>query len=634
MRLTWSAMADRQSRQLSTPHKFNSLVAAAEVMTSRTVERPIQGEGMLPWQEASWLYYDTVGEFRFGVGWLGNAMSRVNLVPARPPTSVNDDPVPIDPDDEDLTETERRTVELVNHIAGGATGQGQMLCAFGKLLSIAGFAWLVAEPDLLDPDDDTYRTWNVLSQDVVDVRYKNGIKTYFVAHGSTGKAENWRPVHPNALVVKTWRPHPRRQWEPDAPVRAVLTVLEQLDLLSAHITASGKSRLAGAGLLVLPSEAEFPPAPVPDDPALDYLPPDPFDYFVDQLIDVASVAIKDRSNASAVVPLAIQIPGEYLDKVKHLTFATPFDSNVLALQKEAIQRFALGMDMPPEVLTGMSGVNHWTAWQVEDTAVTLHIEPACEIVCQALTQGFLEAALAAEGLDPNGGMVWYNASNLTAPPDKSGNATAAYDRMEISSATYRRETGFGEGDAPTREEVLTRTLADLAKTVPELIPVLFEQLGMSDTPSPTVQVEPAPASEPKEIEPAIEGPPSDEGRPSASQSTVVAACDGICHRAMERAGARLKVQIGRKLTGGPQAVDWSDSATLHTQYDPTVYADLDALLAGAFDRVPEVAEFVGLDSDALARDLNSYCRGLLASQNSHEIIRLSGWLGAEADAVS
>lgn len=631
-------MADRPAA-LSRPHRY-ALVAAAEVITSSSLTRPIPNQGsMLDWQERSWDYYDRVGEFRFGVTWAANALSRVNLTAARPPRQVGDEPTGLSHDDDEMTATEQRALELVGMIAGGASGQGQLLAEFGEHLSIAGFGWLVAEPDPEgDPNDTEYASWNVYSQDGLRVARTADAQLIEIRTG--GGRDGWRSLHPNALVVKTWRKHPRRPWEPDAPVRSVLGVLEVIDLLSDHLTATGRSRLAGAGLLAIPSEAEFPdPPPVEGDDPTQVTEQDRFDNFVSELTKAMTTPIRDRNNASAVVPLPLAIPGEYIDKLQHLTFSTPFDDRLETLMEQNIKRLALGLDMPPEVLTGMGGVNHWTAWQVEETAITLHVEPPAEIVCNALTEGFLRPALAAEGFDPDGAMVWYDAQDLTTSPDKSTSAVAAYDRIQLSADALRRETGFSRDDAPSEEEFKQRVLLDAAKGAPTLAPSMLAKAGI--LPPEVAEVATDVSDQERASEPPVDesspvadvaapnSAPSRSGRPGEADldSALLMACDGIVDRALERSGNRLRSAIGRRVDGGPQAVDTEvDSRLLHTRYDATVYADLDQLLIGSFSRVPQVAEFLEIDADALTETLTAYIRGIIAAQHPHTLDRLSSGL--------
>ena len=299
------------------------MVAAAQVMTSpnATLKRAI-GKPQ-EWQREAWGYYDEIGELRFGVGWLANGMSRINLIPARTPQSPGDEPGPIavpDPDDPNdetppPTPVEARAVELVELMAGGAIGQGQMLAEFGKELVVAGLAWLVAEPDPDDPESDEFVGWSVLS--VEELRVKQGSRPNDpIYEQQTGDSE-WTELHPNALVVKVWRKHPRRHWQPDAPTRAILSTLREIDLLTKHIHATAISRLAGAGLLILPTEAEFPgtPPPVQGDGDPDTVEAvvderTPEDIFVDTLVQTMTIPIGDRSSPGAVVPLVVRVPGE------------------------------------------------------------------------------------------------------------------------------------------------------------------------------------------------------------------------------------------------------------------------------------------------------------------------------------
>lgn len=981
-------MADRPILHTRTDKRRNALVAASQVVTSRSVRgKPSKSPDLAGWQTEAWDHYDNVGELRFGISWISNAWTRVNLVAASAPSQPGDDPAAINPEDDELTRVQARAVELTEQIAGGPVGQGQVLGQFGKLLPLQGWAWLVAEPAADDAQGSNgYVMWKVYAQDQVRVQREGTSDVYQVQEmpGDGVGHDGRRTVHEFALVVKCWRPHARFQWQPDSQVRGVLTVLELIDLFTRHMIATGRSRLAGAGILAIPSETSFAEshhtADEGDDDGDDR---DDFDLFVDNLTDMMTTPIRDRDNASAVVPLVVQVPGEYVDKLNHISFSTPFDERVESLLTQAVQRLALGLDIPPEVLTGMADVNHWcqsddteiltrrgwlnqtelvigdeaftlnhetgaaewqpvtdiyrapveaepmhslrsgahsslstgahrwpivksgpkvtgsrrrwttsdegfaaadrvpvaanlsggsseqkwsddfvrlavaytsdgtrqahgdirivkfaereivemrrvltglfgasgfrehphthttssvdgvafvfrqseasslldlcdddtnalplgfvdelteaqlklmldsclaigayavsyavrdgerdavrdgdatvmyqvepdrldafayaahlsghkvtygvrnertghsgrpwswvrwttardafapssceteiveytgtvwcpvtanstwfarrdghcyftgnTAWQVEDTAITLHIEPGVEVVCDALTDGYLRDALKQEGYsdeDVASVMVWYDTTALTAPPDLSANVVQAWDRFAASNATLRTHLGLSEDDQPDDDELQRRLLIALATANPQAGASMLRAVGLlpDGTPEPPA-VEQAPAvgppsdSDAEEVAP--DGPPDDSGSPdgmaaSAWMDALVAASDGICFRALEVAGRRLHSKLGRSVNGGPQRVDGSDPATLHTRYDPTVYADLDQLLAGAFDRVPELAADLGVDPDAWSSCLNGYLRGMLAGQNPHERFRLVTALGADA----
>jgi hypothetical protein len=632
-------MPDRR-RTRRTP-RWNSLVAAAQVMTAPNASlQKVNISRPQYWQTAAWDYYDIVGELRFAVTWISNAMSRVNLVAAMPPLGPGDEPTPIDFDDPRTTEAQRRAYEIVQGMAGGAAGQSAIMAAFGTQLSVAGIGWLVIEPSLDDPTSDRFVTWEVYSSDEVRSAVNDDTIEIRISE------REWRPVHPNAIVIKCWRRHPRRTWEPDAPTHGVLGVLREIDLLQKHIHASAQSRLAGAGLLAIPAEAVFPPGQGPQS-SIENIDPDdqnitpPEDTFVETLVDSMTTPISDRGSAAAVVPLVVKIPGEYVDKIRHISFATPFDAKVLELLESSIRRLALGMDIPPEILTGTSGMNHWGAWQVQEESITLHIEPLSEVVTHALTVGFLRPALEAEGFDASDLMVWYDTTDLRTRPDRSSGAVQAYDRAELSGTALLRELGLSVDDAPDDDERRQRILLNAMSSLPSAAPVILAELGLLDaTKSDTIPVQ---ARVPATVEEVVDesasptqGPPDtapSSGEPipdptaSITDQALVAACDVLVYRALEKAGSRLRSAAGKNVQGGAASIPCADPTRLHCEIEPTMYADLGALLDGAWSLAPAIAERCGTSPDALIETLDAYTRALLASGQPHDYDRLSDALG-------
>jgi hypothetical protein len=614
------------------------MVAAASVITAKgtTASMGDASAALLPWQIVSWEMFETVGEYQSGINWLANGLSRVNLVAAAAPLQIGDEPQALnrpDPEDEDatpLTRVELRAIELVEQIAGGPSGQGGLMSDACVQLSVGGYAWIVAEPDLKNPLADIFDTWQVYSQESVKVTPRGQDEAGNPQFDIEIKINTgWRKAHPNALLIQCWRKSPRRWWEPHAPVKAALGVLETIDLLTAQIQASAKSRLAGAGWVLLPDEMEFPPPPdweSEDAPSQQ----DAWDYFVDQVTAYFTTPIRDRASAAAVVPYLSTVPGEWLDKIKHLTFGTPFDEKTSELLEQAIRRLATDLDMPPEMLLGLGSTNHWNADAIGEAAITMHIEPNAEVVTNALNIGFLELALESEGFtaeEIRTVMVWYDTSDLTADPDLTENVQAAYDRLEASGEALRRHSGLGEEDAPDPEEKRERVLLHAADGAPTNAPLFLGALGYIDP----ALIPPPPAAEgatglpaPTPGSEAPAPPPTDD---AASNMALLMACDGVVYRAMERAGTRLRSAVGRN-GGGPQAVQVDDITRLHCTYDATVYSDLDHLLSGAWDRVPQIAERLHQNPEVLTVTLNSYCRGLLAAGNSHDLDRLAYALGA------
>jgi hypothetical protein len=409
--------------------------------------------------------------------------------------------------------------------------------------------------------------------------------------------------------------------------------LREIDLLTKHIHATAQSRLAGAGLLAIPSEAVFPSGQGPQQSQ--GLDPDdeditaPEDTFVETLIEAMTVPLTDRGSAASVVPLVVKVPGEQVDKIKHISFATPFDDRVLDLLNGAIRRLALGLDIPPEILTGTSAMNHWGAWQVAEEAITLHIEPLSETIVNALTIGYLRPALEAEGLNPDEAVVWYDTSDLRTRPDRSASAVEAYDRVEISAEAMLREMGLGADSMPSEEEKKERILLQMARSLPALAPYVLEELGYLSA-SDIVIDQDAPAPRGDIAEPDTSPERSEPDQPSGTvvASALAAACDIIVRRALERAGSRLRSAAGKKMSGGAAAIPCADPSALHCDIDATEHADLATLLDGAWTIVPEIAERYKVDAVALEQTLDAYTRALMAAQQEHRYGRLAIALGA------
>lgn len=391
------------------------------------------------WQHEAWQFYDDLGEFRYGVEWVSAMLSRVRLYAAR-----------LEPgEDEPVRQEAGAAVDLLTTLGGGVAGQASLMGSFATQLAVPGEGYLVGETV------SGAERWSVRSTD--EVRAARGHYEVMdeTAANSGGR---WRPLGSDSLVTRVWRPHKRYHYMADSPARAARTTMRELELVNRHILAQYLSRLASAGLLVLPDEVTFPAREEFADE------PDPF---VAEFIEIAAEAIRTPGTAASVVPIPVRVPGEYVDKIKHVDFTLKVDEKILDKRDSAIKRLATQLNIPAEILLGMGDVNHWGAWQLEESSLKTHIAPEAEIICQALTTGYLQPRLAASGVEnPEQWVVWYDMSELTLRPDRSENAVLLYDRMEIGGSALRRETGFDEADEPTPEDLKAQALKIIIRTLP------------------------------------------------------------------------------------------------------------------------------------------------------------------------
>lgn len=414
------------------------------------------------WQNEVWSYYDNLGEFNFGVGWQASMLSRVRLRAARLHADT----------DEPEIQADGPAAELMKTFGGGVSGQAQMMKRLTVQVQVPGECYLIGETQ----PDKTER-WMVRSVD--EIRSQSG--TYYVIdENSVNAGQDWRPIAKNSLVTRVWRPHDRYFHLADSPARSAREIMRELELVNRKIQAEYLSRLASAGLIGIPDEITFPVREEFADA------PNPL---VAEFIEVAATAIEKPGTASSVIPIPITGPAEAIEAIRHIDFTLKMDEKIIEKRDSAIKRLATKLDMPAEILLGMGDVNHWGAWQLEEGALKTHIAPVAELICDSLTRGYLKPRLEASGEDPADWVVWYDMSELALRPDRSGNATEAYDRLELSGEALRRELGFDEDDKPEGDDLKEQGLKVIIKTLPSGASAALGQL-LGETLDPIVPVSP------------------------------------------------------------------------------------------------------------------------------------------------
>ncbi|MET8352660.1 hypothetical protein [Micromonospora sp. NPDC005206] len=565
------------------------------------------------WQEEAWRHYEQCGELAYLVDLIAKAMGRARLYI----TQIDEHGRPV--------ETPDQAPAGVNEtFLGGPGQQGELLHDAGIQLGVPGECYLIGESEKDDAGNATDRErWFVASNEELQERAGK-----YVLDQGDGPRELEAD---ETVIVRIWAPSPRKHALPKSQVQANRRVLRLIERLTQYVQSQIDSRLAGAGILLLPNELSFAAAEQEEDAE------DGVASFLATLTEAMTTAVKDRDSVAALVPIVVQGPAEHLEKARLLSFATELSATVPSMLDGAIRRLALGLDAPPEMLLGMTQANHWGAWMTDEATIKYHVESKLELFCAALTQQMLWPALeGAPGVaDAKRWIVWYDTSELTQTPDKGADAKDLYGLGELSGDALRRETGFGDGDKPTDEERELRRLLEIIRAVPAAGPLLVTRLlevaGVSvpidpEALKPAPQPAELPAGEPtpEEEEPTTEEPPpgdtEDRGPPeqnaiaaSAAQplsGPFVAACEVLALRALEIAGKRV---VGRERYRHAGLKAWE----YHTvrQSTPT---SVPRLLEGAFTAVPAIATRLDVDPEQLTAALTTYVGGLLVTGARHD----------------
>jgi hypothetical protein len=474
----------------------SGVIASAAPAALTAAATPVKGpqsqflQHTQDWQAEVWRYYDTLGEFNTAVTWLGSMLSRVRLRAAQ-----------IAPDlDEPTILDQGPPAEIIGTMSGGVGGQAQLMRNLTIQLAAPGDCYLLGQ----DGGDDG-EIWTVRSVDEVRVQNQK-----FQVVAARVPTIVWEDLPPGSMPVRVWRPHARFYHLADSVAKAAIPIMNELELVNRHIVAQYLSRLASAGILLLPNEVEFPVREEFADA------PDPF---TAEFIEIAAEAIRTPGTASAVVPIPIKVPADYVDKIKHIDFTLKIDEKIIDKRNAVINRLANKLDIPAEILTSRAAANHWTAWLLDEDALKTHIAPMAEIICDSLTRGYLWPRLKASGMEPKEYqqyVIWYDMSELAQRPDRSENAQAAYDRLELSGEALRREGGFDEADKPSQEELVQLGLKAMLRNTPGAAPEALDALAGRKVLDPILQPGGSPA--PSGGNPTTSKQPG-PGKPAPSPST-------------------------------------------------------------------------------------------------------------------
>lgn len=417
------------------------------------------------WQSDAWTYRDSIGELRYAIQFLANCTSRMRLFPAAyDSTGETDDPVALKEIADVPPEVVAACNQAMTDLGNGKLAVAGLLHSLSTNLTVAGECNLLGQTNPETGQDE----WSIRSIDEIVIT-DDVYKLREVPTDPNG-AVPWQDLDPNSNVIsRVWTPHPRFRLLADSPLRAIMDDCESLMIMRRMIRATGRSRLAGRGLLLVPDELSI---KVPNDDDAD---PEA-DPFMAALANAMMEPIGDEGAASAVVPIVVRGPGETLAKVEHIDFASSFDKDSEAVRAELVGVIATGLDIPKEVIIGVADLNHWTAWQVDDNTFRHHVEPHVITCVDSLTDAYLRPYLEALGIDPvwvKRCAIWYDPTELVTHPDQTSDAMALHEKLVISDDALLKVAGFGDEDKPTKEEMQIRLLHKMTNWPPNLIMEFF-----------------------------------------------------------------------------------------------------------------------------------------------------------------
>lgn len=614
------------SEQVTAPAPKSLVASAARIRGGSALLTQPRRTETSAWHAEAWTHYRNIGEFRYSCDWIGAMLSKADIFAT------------VETVDGVERVKEGTILEYLSAFFGNADGRAEMFRMVGIHMSVTGECYLVGYPD---PDEfgDGGDKWEVASSTKCT--------------RPTSDTDSWKVndvtltgiAHDDVTCIRIWRPDPENPQQSIAPTLGVLSTLRQLDRLTKFIDAQLDSRLAGAGILLMPDTMTLPPSPTKDGEEPQVKSANNAEELMAILMEAMTASLTNQNHASSKVPIVVTASAEAIAAIKHLTFWSELDQHASELRREAIGRLALGMDVPPEVLQGASESNHWSAWQADESAIKAHAEPLLKLITSGIGSHYLRPLLKGDSAYAGERLSAYSVQADTAEmrlrPNRSKEAMELYNLGELSAAALLRECGFDTEDAMKPDELatwLTRKIA-LGSTTPEMVEAANKELGVNLT----IIRPDAPAEEGTEGRPApsLKDHPSndipdpkrsadrkearDEGRVPSSdverKASLMAASDMVVLRALERAGNRLKNKTGAKFNIA--------ASELHTVVASTNALEL---LTDAWSHVPLIAERYGFNAEALEADLEEYTAGLILSSTPHTYAALETFMTRELAA--
>lgn len=600
------------------PDAPRSMIASAARISVAEAMFPLLRFTDEAWSREAWLYYQSNGELSYTADYIGAAISLVRLtINHVDERGVMQGEVKDDPEVEALAHT----------MLGGPSMRAGVLRALSVGLTVAGSTYLIGRAARAGAPDE----WTVVAGQFV--RTSGGKVLVDFGLGQ------WETLNPaRDIIMRVWRQSPERPLLAVSPARALLLTFAQLQKLRMFMSSELNSRIAsGGGLYPLPMELNFP------GDADSNIPPGAAG--VAQLVyESAASNIEGYGTAAAIAPTFFEAPIDVIDKMmkEPIRFDVPLSDHAMDYRKELIADVARGMNVPSDVVEGMSNANHWQAWWATEEFATKTVAPDITLIVNALTNAWLKGALKALGKDPDRYMVWFDLAPLNNTADKFTDTLNLYREGAVSLETLLASANYNMSNAPKTKEFIQRKLWVLAERDPTLMqiegfrkyldvdipdfmpPATAPDMGDLEEPGAPPPPVPARTPEARQVGAKPTTPLRDDLNASLVQHPAVVP---VAHTVVL---AALAV-AGRKLRTAPFRAQFKDTDTsiMHTKIKVRDLDHADELLASAaFATARESFEGVA-DPDEIVPKLYQYTRGLLASGVPHSQELLNAFLAGK-----
>lgn len=466
------------------------------------------------WQQSAWQANDEVGEVSQSTSYLGKGVGRMRLYPG---IQNPDDAGKPEPDTEALSE------ETLMRLDTGIGGIEEIQQSLGINLSVAGEAYLLGLRSREEVPGDKWRpdeeTWSVKSTSELKRTAEGYVLYDDPEESSAGRGGNRLAVSNEEgtdgdFVLRIWRPDPqwsKRAWSALKPLRAVV---DELLIYERWLRSIGRSRIAMNGVWKVPNGLSFGSVEQTGDDGAQQAQMDPF---MREMLAAGTAALQNEGSAGAAFPMVVRGDKDELSAMSFEKYERPVDPEIIRRMDFLITRLGNGLDVPPEVVTGLGQSSHWNAWAIDEDAFQAYIEPLTIAIVNALVAGYYRPSLVLGGMSEEEAakrVIGYDPVNLVTHPNRAADSDKGYELFAISGKAWRRHHGFPESDQPDDEELMKRVAIGAGRGIgPDVAAELLKQSGIApdlEPPDPLQGKTPAAPGQPVGELPAQGGPPTAE----------------------------------------------------------------------------------------------------------------------------
>lgn len=463
-------------------------------------------------QDAAWLFYHTLPEISAPADYQGKAFSRLKWLVGKRDGKGNI--VPLSEPSSQLEE------DLVNFVKTMRTERGgdisDIAAAWAVQQWVAGESYLVSYKK--KGRGATY--WDMVSYSDLRKVTEDSVSNVTSLFADTDSEIQLRP---NDLVIRFYTPD--KQWKklPYSSVFPVLELLDDLRMVQAAQALADRSRAASAGIFFVPQTWSLPAVDAPGGRQL---------LLVESILAASEQAVGDPTNPGASIPVFVEVPIDQttreITKPYHVRFEAPNDEMLKHKYDRLINRIAIGLGAPIEMITGERG-NHWNAWASSEEGFSLHIAPAADQFCTDMTRLLIWPAMQTLGhsvAELEEYFLTFDPSKFITRPNNMEYVRYGHSTMVVSDRTFRERIGLTEDDAPTEKEIA-------------------ERMAREGLPFPSDRARERPRSTPDRVVPDLPEEDSPDDVTNELAVKVAVAADTWFGRCRERGGSRIRSKVSK-----------------------------------------------------------------------------------------